>query len=195
MLEEQSSNVVKGATEFGNLIYNYNRLSHSKKKDFVKQIQNIEDKGDDLTHKILETLDKTFITPLDKEDIHQLAVFLDDILDLICATSRRLIIFKLTAIDSHMKNLTGVVLEIVKKVDQGIRWVSKQQNMNKFYIDAHTLENKGDEIYYNAISKLFDKKNFVDIIKYKEIYEFFENIIDKCEDITNVIESIVVKHA
>jgi uncharacterized protein Yka (UPF0111/DUF47 family) len=86
-------------------------------------------------------------------------------------------------------------LEIVKRIDNGILDVRKLKNMNNFYIQVHTLENKGDEIYYNALEKLFENKNTIEIIKIKEIYEYLENIIDKCEDIANVIESIVVKHA
>lgn len=195
MLQEQSSNVIDGANEFKDLIYNYNELSYSEKEDFIKKIKDIEDKGDGLTHNIIGLLDKTFITPIDKEDIHQLAVLLDDVLDLICATSRRLIIFKINKIDSHIKNLTDIVVEIAKKVEQGITEISKLKNMNQFYIDVHTLENKGDEVYYNALAKLFDKKDAIEIIRYKNIYEFLEETIDKCEDIANVMESIVVKHA
>ena len=73
--------------------------------------------------------------------------------------------------------------------------VSKLKNMHEFYIEVNTLENTGDDIYRNALAKLFDKEDPIEIIKYKEIYEFLESIINKCEDVSNVIESIVVKHA
>jgi hypothetical protein len=195
MLQEQSSNVVDGANEFNDLIYNYNKLGYSKKKYLIKRIGDIEDKGDSLTHNMIDTLNKTFITPIDKEDIHQLAVLLDDVLDLICATSRRLIVLKILRIDSHIKNLTNIVLEIAKKIEQGIAGIGKLRNMSQFYIDVHTLENKGDELYYDALAKLFDKTDAIEIIRYKNIYEFLEEVIDKCEDIANVMESIVVKHA
>ena len=195
MLKEQSSNAVDGANEFKNLVYSYNRLSYSKKIGLVKRIELIEDKGDDLTHNILGVLDKTFITPIDKEDIHELAELLDDVIDLINKTSKRLIVFKVVKIDSQIKNLTNMVVEITKKIDHGIMGVKKLRNMNEFYIDVHTLENKGDDLYHTALAKLFDKKDAIEIIKYKEIYEFLESILNKCEDIANVIESIVVKHA
>ena|SRR3989338_2048143 len=96
MLKEQSSNVVDGANKFKELVDNYNRFSYSKKKVFVKKIEEIEAKGDEVTHKILGELDKTFITPIDKEDIHRLAVLLDDVIDLIDKTASRFIIFKIT---------------------------------------------------------------------------------------------------
>ncbi len=195
MLQEQCSNVVNGANEFNDLIYNYNKLSYSKKNYLIKKIKDIEDKGDSLTHNMIDTLNTTFITPIDKEDIHQLTVLLDDVLDLICATSRRLIVFKIIRIDGHIKNLTDVVLEIVKKIEQGIAGIGKLKNMSEFYIDVHTLENTGDDLYYDALAKLFDKTDAIEIIRYKNIYEFLEEIIDKCEDVANVMESIVVKHA
>ena len=195
MLQDQSSVVVEAASEFKDLIYNYNRLSDSKKTELVKKIDDLEDKGDKLTHKIIGDLDKTFITPIDKEDIHSLAVLLDDVIDLIHMSSERLLIFKIARIDSHIKNFADVVMEITKKVEQGIGGIDKLRNMNQFYVDVHTLENKGDVLFNKALASLFDKKDCIVLIKYKNIYEFLEEITNKCEDIANVMESIVVKHA
>ena len=194
-LKEQSSNAVRGAEEFNSLIGSYNSLSEDQRVISLKKIKDIEHTGDDLAHNIISNLDKTFITPIDKEDIHSLVMLLDDVIDLINTTAERLIIFKISKIDIYIKNLNEVVFDIAKKIDNGIFEVRKLKNMNKFYIDVHTLENKGDEIYRNALIELFGKANVIDIIKYKEIYELMENIIDKCESIANVMESIVVKHA
>ena len=195
MLREQASNVVDGANEFKRLIDDYNKINDSERKNFAKWIQDIEHKGDNLTHNIIGILDKTFITPIDKEDIYRLAMLLDDVIDAIYHTSERLIIFKISKIDIHIKNLTHVVLEITKKMDIGIAEISKLKDMNQFYIEVHTLENKGDNLYRAALAEMFNKRNPIEIIKYKDIYDFLENIADKCEDIANVIESIVVKHA
>src|SRR3989338_5909288 len=185
MLKEQSSNVVKGAREFKELVDNYNKLSYSKKKIFVKKIEELELKGDDIAHKIIGELDKTFITPIDKEDIYRLAVLLDDVIDTIDKTASRLIIFKITKIDSHIRHLTDIILEIAKKIDDGVMAVSKLKNMHEFYIDVNTLENTGDELYRTALAKLFNREDPIEIIKYKEIYEFLESVINKCEDISN----------
>ncbi|MCH8004362.1 MAG: DUF47 domain-containing protein [Nanoarchaeota archaeon] len=195
MLKDQASNVVDGSNEFKNFIHNYNALNEAKKRDFVKRIKEIESRGDNITHNIIGSLDKTFITPIDKEDIHKLAMLLDDVIDFIYATSIRLTIFKISRIDDHIKKLTDIVIEIIEKIELGIIGVSKLRTMNRFYIDIHTLENKADDIYHEALDDLFNKKNPIEIIKYREIYEYLENITDKCEDIANVIESIVVKHA
>jgi uncharacterized protein len=195
MLNEQSSNVIYGAEEFKKLVYNYDKISFSKKKEMIKGIEDIEGKGDDLTHNIIKTLDQTFITPIDKEDIYRLTILLDDVIDLLNKTSRRFLIYKISRIDSHIKELTNSIVEIVKKIDQGIMKVSKLKDMNEFYVSVHTIENKGDDLYRDALAKLFDKQDTIEIIKYKEIYDFLEDTLNKCEEISNVIESIVVKHA
>ena len=195
MLKDQASNVVDGASEFKNLIDNYNSLSDVKRKELVKKIKEIESKGDNIVHNIIGSLDKAFITPIDKEDIHRLSMLLDDVIDFIYATSIRLTIFKISRINDHIRKLSDIILETVKKIELGVIGVSKLKSMNRFYIDIHTLENKADDIYHEALGDLFNKKNPIEIIKYREIYEYLENITDRCEDIANVIESIVVKHA
>tara|TARA_Y100000310_G_C20362372_1_gene659591 strand:+ start:73 stop:711 length:639 start_codon:yes stop_codon:yes gene_type:complete len=195
MLKTQASNVVDGANEFKSLIDNYNTLSKAKRKEFVKRIKNIEDRGDNIVHNIIGSLDKTFVTPIDKEDIHKLAMLLDDVIDLIYATSTRLIIFKIDKINDNIRKLTDIIVDITGKIELGVIGVSKLKTMNRFYIDIHTLENKADDIYHETLDDLFNKKDAIEIIKYKEIYEFLENITDKCEDVANVIESIVVKNA
>ena len=195
MLKDQASNVVEVASEFKNLIDNYNSLSDVKRKELVKKIKEIESKGDNIVHNIIGSLDKAFITPIDKEDIHRLSMLLDDVIDFIYATSIRLTIFKISRIDDHIRKLADIILETVKKIELGVIGVSKLKSMNRFYIDIHTLENKADDIYHEALGDLFNKKDPIEIIKYREIYEYLENITDRCEDIANVIESIVVKHA
>tara|TARA_Y100000310_G_scaffold107162_2_gene105608 strand:+ start:9806 stop:10444 length:639 start_codon:yes stop_codon:yes gene_type:complete len=195
MLKDQSSNVVEGANEFKKLIDNFDNLSGIEKRDFVRRIKDIEHKGDDLTYNITSILDKTFVTPIDKEDIYELTMLLDDVIDLIYQTSVRIFIYKINKIDIYIEKLTQIVIEIVEKIDQGILEVRNLKNMKQLCVEVHTLENKADNVYIAALSKLFEGKIVIDVIKYKEIYELLENITDKCEDVSNVIESIVVKHA
>jgi|TARA_B100001964_G_C14226728_1_gene598011 hypothetical protein len=195
MLGEQASTAVEAVDDFSKLVYDYNILSDLKKKELVSKIEDLEDKGDNLTHKIIGDLDKTFITPIDKEDIHRLAMLLDDVIDLIHMASERMLIFKITRINSHIMNFTDIVIKIVKRVEEGVMDIDKLKNMNQFYVDVRTLENKGDVLFNIALARLFDKKDAIEIIRYKNIYEFLEEIINKCEDIANVMESIVVKHA
>jgi len=195
MLKEQSSNALDGAKSLKSLVDNYDRLEDLDKIECIKKIKSIEHKGDELAHEIIGILNKTFVTPIDKEDIHNLAMLLDDVIDLVHVAAERFVIFRIEKVDGYIKKLTEIALDIINRIDEGILEVSKLKNMREFYIDVHTLENKGDDVFRAALVQLFDKKDVVDIIKYKEIYELLENVIDKCEHIANVIESIVVKHA
>lgn len=196
MLKGQSENVVSGAKEFRRLIINYPKLSYKKRLDFSNSIKDIETRGDELKHNILTNLEKTFITPIDKEDIHNIVLLLDDVLDLIDSVARRFVIFDIQRIDRYIKHLSENVVKATTEIDGGISDLRKLRNMKEFYIRMHGIENESDDIFHEALHSLFkNKKNSVDIIKYKEIYEFLEETADKCEDIANVIQSIVVKHA
>ena len=175
MLKDQASNVVDGASEFKNLIDNYNSLSDVKRKELVKKIKEIESKGDNIVHNIIGSLDKAFITPIDKEDIHRLSMLLDDAIDFIYATSIRLTIFKINRIDDHIRKLADIILETVKKIELGVIGVSKLKSMNRFYIDIHTLENKADDIYHEALGDLFNKK---DPIENQLAYKIANHVYD-----------------
>jgi hypothetical protein len=196
MLKEQSANVLVGAKEFQKLVSEYPMLSTDRKKEARDNIKKIESMGDDIVHKLLKELDRTFITPLDKEDIHGITVLLDDIIDLIDAISERFIVFNISRVDSFIKSLAEILVSATMEVDNAISSLKKLRDMNRFYIKIHSLENESDRIYYNALSSLFrNSKDPTEIIKYKDIYQLLEDTIDKCEDVANIIESVVVKHA
>ena len=195
MLKEHSSNMVDASKELKKFIDSYGELREEDKKDFVKKIKAIETKGDEIAHKIMGLLDKSFITPIDKEDIHGLAMLIDDVVDIIYETSVKISIFELKDVDEFIIKLTQVGVDIVGKTDELFANIGKLKHMNGLYVDVHSLENKADEILYEALSHLFKTRDPVNIIKYKEVYEFLEAISDKCEDIANVVESVVVKHA
>lgn len=196
MLIEQSENALEGAKELKNFVNNYEKLEKSERKSKAQKIKSIEHKGDEITHKIMEKLNKTFITPIDKEDIHQMAVLLDDVIDLINAVSLRFVLLGIERIDEYITKLVDITLNVVTELNKSILDLRKLKDMNEHYVKIHTLENKADDIYHEALSELFHYyKNSIDIIKYKEIYELLEKITDKCEDVTHVIENIVMKHA
>ncbi len=196
ILKEQSENALNAAKELKRFVYHFPKLSYDSKKKVSKSIRRIEEKGDDIAHNILNALDKTFITPIDKEDIHQMVHLLDDVTDLIEAVSARIVLFNIDKVDIYIKQLVDVVLDTVAEVDKGIGDLKKLKRMEEWYIKIHSLENKSDGIYKEALYKLFNNnKNALYIIKYKEIYELLEKINDKCEVIANVVESIVIKHA
>ena len=196
MLTEQSENALEGAKELKNFVHNYTKFERSERKTRAQVIKNIEHKGDEITHKIIENLNKTFITPIDKEDIHQMAVLLDDVIDLINAVALRFVLLGIERIDIFIVKLVDIILNSVTEVNKSIMDLRKLKNMREHYIKIHSLENEADEVYHEALSELFHfYKNSIDIIKYKEMYELLEKITDKCEEVTHVIENIVVKHA
>ena len=195
-MKEQSENILVGAKELKRFLYDFHELSPDSKKSISKKIKDIEEKGDDIAHSILSALDKASVTPLDKEEIHQLVHLLDDVIDLIESVSSRLLLFNVNKIDPFTKQFGDIILEVVGEVDKIISDLKNLKRMEEEYIKIHSLENKSDENYKKAMYQLFNTdKDPIYIIKYKEIYELLEAVNDKCEVIANVIESIVIKHA
>ena len=196
MLKGQSENSLSGAKELKKLVFQYSKLSIEEKREGVGHIKELENKGGDIAHKLIKDLDRSFITPLDKEDIHRLCGLLDDIMDHTDRTARRLVLFNIDNIDNFIKEMVEILVDAVSEVDKAILNLKKLKNMNDFYINIHSLENRSDKIFHTALSSLFSEgKDPVTIIKLKDIYQILENTIDTCEDIAYRIESIVIKHA
>lgn len=195
MLSEQASINVDGAEQFKKFVDNYNNFSQQEKAEFLKRIEAIKDKEKELSRKTISDVYTTFITPIDKEDIHQLTVLLSDVIRLVYKAAKRFIIFKVDKTDPYIIKQTEIVLKAVTRINQQFSELIKLKNMEQFHADIHKLENDGDVVYQNALFNLFNtKKDAVEIIKYKEIYELLEKIIDKCKNITNVIENVVMKN-
>ena len=158
-----------------------------------------ESQCDEITHDIMNKLNKTFITPFDREDIHSLAHELDTIVDIILTITNRMKIYKMTGqVDEHLVKFSDViyraVLEIVKSV-KALRDLKKPELIHNYCIEVKQLENVGDQIRDNAMGELFNHTDMIHIMKWKEIYEHAENVIDQCEDVANIISTIVVKQA
>lgn len=196
LLEKQAENVLEGAKELKSYVHEYSKLDKSERKSRSSSIKGIEGKGDELTHDIMEKLDVAFITPIDKEDIHRLAVLLDDVIDLINGVSLRFVMLGIERIDEYIEKFVDIIHHAVIEVHKSVIDLRKLDNMKDHYVRIHSLENEADDLYCDAISDLFHYyKNSIDIIKYKELYELLEKITDKCEDLAHIMESVVVKHA
>lgn len=196
MLSELSENALEGAKELKIFVDDYAKFERSERKSKVHLIKKIENKGDEITHKIIEKLNKTFITPIDKEDIHEMAVLLDDVVDLINVVALRFVLLGIERIDGHITKLAGIIFSSVSELKKCVLDLKKLKGMREHYVKIHGYANEADEVYNEALSDLFHfYKNSIDIIKYKEIYELLEKITDKCEDVSHVAESIAVKHA
>ncbi len=167
--------------------------------NWLKELEEFEHKGDRITHDTIERLNSTFITPFDREDIHHLVSSLDDILDFIYAASSSLAIYKINPIPESMKRISTLLVNIIGEVLNAVTRLSnlkRPEILLAICIEINRLENEVDNTHRKALASLFDnEKDAITIIKIKEILEDLETATDKCEDVANVIEGIVLKNA
>jgi len=192
MIERQSKNVLEGVDALVNMLEHYNEID--KKREKIKQIEN---EGDKMVHDIFSELNKTFITPIDREDITKLTSSLDDILDNLEAVSERLIIYEIKKPPQYMLEFAQILQKTTRNVNQGInllRNFKEAKQIRAFCKEINTLENEGDILLRKATADLFKKKDPIEIIKIKELYDDMEAAIDRCEDVADVIGDILVKY-
>src|SRR6266702_7983055 len=162
----------------------------------VEAIKRLEHEADQVTHEVVSRLDRTFITPLDREDIHQLASDLDDVMDAMDGTARRAQIFRLGVAPQGVRRLAEVIQRMVGVLAEAVGRLKKGDDVMRFCVEAKQLEEEGDAIYHEALGQMFEKeRDAIEIIKWKEIYDNLENTLDQAEDVANVVESITIKHA
>ncbi|TAN23042.1 MAG: DUF47 domain-containing protein [Acidobacteria bacterium] len=160
------------------------------------EIKALEHKADTLTHQIITKLNQTFITPFDREDIHTLSSRLDDVLDLIDATTMRIVIYKIAVLPPGAQELGKVLAAQVREIAAALALLQRPDGILKHCIEINRLEDEADRISRAGIGMLFEKaSNPISLIKQKELYEVLELATDKCEDVANVIETIVLKAA
>lgn len=161
----------------------------------AKGIKDAEHACDELTHRITTKLNKSFITPFDREDIYMLVVALDDVLDYIDAGARAVIMYDIKDISEHALQLAKVIQTLSMEIHSAISMLKKPVSMNQHIVEIHRLENEADDIYFRAIGELFrNGADPIQLIKWKEFYEILENATDRCESVANIIESIILKH-
>jgi len=170
-----------------------------KRSALNKQIEDLEHKNDDHTHRIFTELGRNFITPFDREDIHYLASALDDICDYIYSSAKKINFYKVNPNDSgiqKMADLIEVGVSEIKTAVNGLRDMKNLRQMTEALVKINSIENQADDVFDMSIEMLFDKEvDAKDLIKKREIYQAMEIVTDKCEDAANVIESIIVKYA
>ncbi len=163
------------------------------------RIKEIEHEADTITHHCVEALHKTFITPIDRNDIYRLITKMDDIMDYVEAASERISLYKLKEMTPEVKDLADVLVRAAEQVDvalHGLRNMKNAEGIIKTCIDINRLENEADSILRAATARLFDEVEDTRlIIKWKEVYENLENATDRCEDVANIIEGVVLEHA
>jgi len=191
--ERSAQHVVQGALRLEELLRNFTDVQIK-----TKQIKDIEHEGDLITHDTIESLNRTFITPFDREDIHDLITALDDVLDYIEACAERLFLFKIDKTTEEAILISGVLVKATRQLEQAVtqlRRLKQADNVLKYCAEIDRLENEGDYLNRAAVAKLFEPgNNPLEVIKWKEIYETMENAIDRCEDVANVLEGIALKN-
>ena len=165
----------------------------------ARRIKEVEHEGDLITHRAVATLHKTFVTPFDRGDIHRLITRLDDILDLIEATSERVWLYGITAMDRDAIQLADVLVSAVTQVNHamaGLRNLKDREGLLRICMEINRYENEGDTLLRGALARLFSgDKDPVSIIKWKDIFDLLEDAVDRCEDVANVLEGVVLEYA
>jgi len=161
----------------------------------VAAIKSAEHEADGLTHEIIDRIDRTFVTPFDREDIHALASELDDVCDLLDGAARRVDMFKITEVHQPAIILSEVVVRAAVEVEAAVRNMKDARTVNAKARELKKLEEEGDAIYHDAMGALFTEgADPITVIKWKELYDKIEDALDHCEDVANVLQSIALKN-
>ncbi len=191
MFVELAENIHASAKALVEMLSNYTHVTEQ-----AQRIKDLEHAGDNVTHALITKLNQTFITPFDREDIHELSSKIDDVVDLIDAAASRLVIYRVDRIRPGVADLAKILSEATGQVVAAVRALGRQNHILDYCIEINRLENESDRVCRSLIAELFDQeKDPVQIIKWKEIIEVIETAVDKCEDVANVIESVTLKSA
>ncbi len=163
--------------------------------EYAKRIKGLEHACDELTHTISTKLNKSFITPFDREDIYLMSSALDDIVDLIDDAATAIIIFDVREVKEYAQDLADVIERMAVQLKEIVSTLKNPKGITQRLVEIHRLENEGDDTYHAAIRELFqDENDTLTVLKWKDIYEKLEAAIDRCENVANIIESVIIKH-
>jgi predicted phosphate transport protein (TIGR00153 family) len=191
LFAKQAENIHVGAEALVKMLTHYTGVPEQ-----VQIIKAIEHEGDEIAHNLLTKLNQTFITPFDREDIHELCNQLDDIIDLIDAAASRFVLYRVDTIREGTIDLVKVLVSATVEVTAAVKSLDSPEKALRHCIEINRYENESDRLCRTLIAQLFDEeKDSVQIIKWKEIFEVIETAVDKCEDVANVIEGVIIKSA
>jgi predicted phosphate transport protein (TIGR00153 family) len=194
LFEESAQNMVKAAQGLKNLVNTWDDVEKR-----VGEITELEHEGDTITHQIMEQLNRTFVTPFDREDIALLGHTLDDVTDFIHAAADAMLIYKVDSPSQRAKELADIIVQAADEVEKAmhqLRHRAELRQMLERCVEINRLENMADRVYRSAMAELFDDSaDIAQVIKWREIYEHMESATDRCEDVANVLEGVALKHA
>jgi len=195
LLETKAQLSVDAAKEFHNLVGDFTNLTR-----YTARIKEIENEADHLTHELANLIDATFVTPLDKEDLHALSSELDDVTDRIEACTGRMVLYQFRQMRPDMELLVSLLLRITEATLDAVKTLRTcpcRENVQDIFIRIHQIENEHDAAFRRALANLLNAPDAdpIKVIKWKEVYDRMESAVDKCEDVAHIIESVVVKYA
>jgi len=194
LFEQQAAVIKKGLDLFELMLQNY-----SRRKELTQQIKDVENDADAVAHQIIQLLNNTFVTPFDREDIQTLVNRMDDVMDLLEKASARMEIYDLPAPPENIDKMLAILQKAFDRISSAVgmlRNLKHREAIFQICVEVNSLENQGDAVLRSSLEHLF--KGASDpfyVIKAKEIYENLEDAIDRCEDLSNVIETIIIKNA
>ncbi len=194
LFEDSARNMVKTARGLKELLGNWTNVEGR-----VAEITELEHEGDSITHQIISQLNRTFVTPFDREDIQLLAQTMDDIVDFIHAAADAMLIYKIARPSNRARELADVIVQGAVEVEKTVKLLRNRsglRNIPEHCVELNRLENMADRIYRAALAELFeDTTDLAEVIKWREIYDHMESATDRCEDVANVLEGVALKHA
>ncbi|HKB44368.1 MAG TPA: DUF47 family protein [Chitinophagaceae bacterium] len=196
LFEKVAGNAAKMGTMLRDIVA---EPDFDKRASLISQVEDLEHANDELTHSIFTELGRNFITPFDREDIHYLASSLDDIADFIYAAAKKINFYRVNPNDTGMQKMSELIEQSAQQVliaVKELRDMKNMRNITEALVKINSIENQADDIFDMSIEKLFDSEpDAKEVIKKREIYQVMEIVTDKCEDASNVIESIIIKYA
>ena len=191
LFKQSAENALSGARALKEMFDRYDNPQESWKK-----LKDLEHEGDRLTHRTIRSLNQTFLTPIDSEDIHALTTALDNVMDAIEASASRMVLFKIERPTAEALELAEIIVTAAEQLVKAVSHMPRLDDIDEYCIEINRLENSADDIYRKAISNLFgDAHPPMDVIKWLEIYENLESATDRCEDVANILESIGLKNS
>jgi uncharacterized protein len=191
LFEQQAATIVHSASLLERALADVANLPTRR-----REIKTLEHRGDEITHEVVRTLNRTFVTPFDHEDIYALASGLDDILDYIEEVADTTNLYRITTIPEHARELARLLAQAVAQLEQAIGKLESGKGIDEHSAEVHRLEDVGDSTSRRAIAELFSGQHpLLEVIKQKDLYGLLEDALDRCEDVANVLEGIATKNA
>ena len=194
LFQDSAENMVKAAHSLKEMINNWEHVEGK-----VAEITELEHKGDTITHEIMSRLNRTFVTPFDREDIVDMAHSLDDVTDFIHSAADSMLLYKVERPGERAKELADIIVQATEEVEKVLPQLKRRiilSSVLKRCVEINRLENLADRVYRSAIAELFnDSTDMAHIIKWREIYAHMESATDRCEDVADVLEGVAIKHA